>query len=140
MAVAKAAIKSGVATKIIKDWEKYRIELSERIGSNQKTIRLIHDRSKEDPKKIIFAEADQLNVLKAAQIVLEEGIGIPILLGNEDNIVNLMNSINFHNKIEIIDPKCYTQNQKRKFYASIFWEEQKRNGITEYEANSRLRD
>ena len=140
LAVAKAAIKSGVATKKIKDWEKYRIELSERIGSNQKTIRLIHDRSKEDPKKIIFAEADQLNVLKAAQIVLEEGIGIPILLGNEDNIVNLMNSINFNNKIEIIDPKSYTQNQKRKFYASIFWEEQKRNGITEYEANSRLRD
>ena len=92
LAVAKAAIKSGVATKKIKDWEKYRIELSERIGSNQKTIRLIHDRSKEDPKKIIFAEADQLNVLKAAQIVLEEGIGIPILLGNEDNIVNLMNA------------------------------------------------
>ena len=88
---------------------------------------MIPDRSIEDPKKIIFAEADQLNVLKAAQIVLEEGIGIPILLGNEDNIVNLMNSINFHNKIEIIDPKSYTQNQKRKFYASIFWEEQKRN-------------
>ena len=140
IAVAKAAILSGVARIKIEDWERYRLELSDRIGGSQKTIRLIHDRSKEDPKKIIFAEADQLNVLKAAQIANEEGIAHPILLGNKEIILELMKSIDFDDNIPILDPKSDDQKKIREFYGKIFWNEQKRKGISEYESISRLKE
>ena len=78
VAVAKAAIESGVATEPIEDWERYTEELSGRLGNSQKMVRLLHDRAKAAPKRLVFAEADQMDVLKAAQIVHEEGIAIPI--------------------------------------------------------------
>ena len=105
MAVAKAAMESGVAREPIEDWDSYKIELEERLGSNQKIVRMIHDRAKSAPKRIVFAEADQLDVLKAAQIIHEEGIGIPILLGKKEIISDLMQSIDFDASIMIIDPK-----------------------------------
>ncbi len=105
MAVAKAAMESGVAREPIEDWDSYKIELEERLGSNQKIVRMIHDRAKSAPKRIVFAEADQLDVLKAAQIIHEEGIGIPILLGKKEIISDLMQSIDFDASITIIDPK-----------------------------------
>ena len=85
-AVAKAAMESGVATAPIKNWKKYRDELNQRMGSDNKIIRLLYSRAKQNPKRIVFAEADHLNVLKAAQIVLEDGIGVPILLGDKEII------------------------------------------------------
>ena len=85
-AVAKAAMDSGVALNPITDWDKYQEELLERIGSDNKMVRLLTNRAKSDPKRIVFAEADHLDVLKAAQIVYEEGIGFPILLGNKEVI------------------------------------------------------
>jgi malate dehydrogenase (oxaloacetate-decarboxylating)(NADP+) len=83
-AVAKAAMESGVALNPITDWEKYEEELLDRWGSDNKMVRLLANRAKTDPKRVVFAEADQLDVLKAAQIVYEEGIGHPILLGNKE--------------------------------------------------------
>ena len=140
IAVAKAAISSGVSGVKIDDWEKYRLKLSERTGGSQKTIRLIHDRAKQDPKKIIFAEADQLNVLRAAQIVAEEKIAKPILLGNKEMILKLMNSIDFVNDVPILDPKAEDQKINREKYSKIFWNEQKRRGISEYESISKLKE
>ena len=140
IAVAKAAISSGVSGVKIDDWEKYRLKLSERTGGSQKTIRLIHDRAKQDPKKIIFAEADQLNVLRAAQIVAEEKIAEPILLGNKEMIIKLMNSIDFVNDVPILDPKAEDQKINREKYSKIFWNEQKRRGISEYESISKLKE
>ena len=140
IAVAKAAIASGVAKEPIEDWEKYREQLAGLIGKDQKMIRLIHDRARSVPKKIIFAEADQLDVLKAAQIVMEEGIGQPILLGRKDVISDLMESINFQEEVTILDPKSDEQLDIKSKYANLFWEEQKRKGVTLYEAESLMRE
>ena len=140
IAVAKAAIASGVAKEPIGDWEKYREQLAGLIGKDQKMIRLIHDRARSAPKKIVFAEADQLDVLKAAQIVMEEGIGQPILLGRKDVISDLMESINFQEEVTILDPKSDEQLDIKSKYANLFWEEQKRKGVTLYEAESLMRE
>ena len=140
IAVAKAAIASGVAKEPIEDWEKYREQLAGLIGKDQKMIRLIHDRARSAPKKIVFAEADQLDVLKAAQIVMEEGIGQPILLGRKDVISDLMESINFQEEVTILDPKSDEQLDIKSKYANLFWEEQKRKGVTLYEAESLMRE
>ena len=140
MAVAKAAMESGVAREPIEDWDLYKIELEERLGSNQKIVRMIHDRAKSAPKRIVFAEADQLDVLKAAQIIHEEGIGIPILLGNKEIISDLMESIDFDASIMIIDPKTDEQDESREKYANSFWETQKRKGKTLYESRSLMRE
>ena len=138
--VAKAAIASGVAREEIKDWEEYKSRLAERLGGHQKILRMIHDRAKSAPKRIVFAEADQLDVIKAAQIIHEEGIGIPVLLGNKEVILNLMESIDFMDKITIIDPKTDEYRESREEYANAFWESQKRRGKTLYECNSLLRE
>ena len=140
IAVAKAAIASGVAKEPIEDWEKYREQLAGLIGKDQKMIRLIHDRARSAPKKIVFAEADQLDVLKAAQIVMEEGIGQPILLGRKDVISDLMQSINFQEEVSILDPKSDEQLEIKSKYANLFWNEQKRKGVTLYEAESLMRE
>ena len=140
MAVAKAAMESGVAREPIENWDSYKIELEERLGSNQKIVRMIHDRAKSSPKRIVFAEADQLDVLKAAQIIYEEGIGIPILLGNKEIISDLMQSIDFDASVTIIDPKTGEHNESREKYANSFWETQKRKGKTLYESRSLMRE
>ena len=88
-AVAKAAMDSGVAKNPIEDWDKYKEELLQRLGNDNKLVRLLHNRAKMNVKKIVFAEAEHLDVLKAAQIAYEEGIAIPILLGNKEVILEL---------------------------------------------------
>ncbi|MCL4125074.1 UNVERIFIED_CONTAM: hypothetical protein GTU68_016585 [Idotea baltica] len=102
-AVAKAAMESGVATEPIKDWDKYRDELMERLGTGSKVIRLLHNRAKSNPKKVVFAEADHLDVLKAAQIVYDEGIGTPILLGRKETIIGLKAEIDVDTLDETVD-------------------------------------
>ena len=97
-AVAKAAIESGVALAPITDWEHYEDTLLERMGSDNKIVRLLFNRAKLNPKRVVFAEADQLNVLKAAQIALEEGVATPILLGRRDEIERLMEELEFDEK------------------------------------------
>ena len=140
LAVAKAAVKSGVSKKPIKDWNRYKEDLESRLGSNQKIVRLIHDRAKSEPKRLVFAEADQLDVLKAAQIVQEEGIAETILLGNRKTIEDLKETINFEKDVEIIDPKDRKESKRRKIYSEIFWQDQKRRGYTKYDAKKLMRE
>ena len=140
MAVAKAAMESGVAKEPIEDWDRYREELATRTGSDEKTLRVLHHRAKRNPKKIVFAEADQLDVLKAAQIVKEEGIAEPILLGRKEVIHDLMESIDFTDEVEILDPKSTEERKIKNHYAELYWQDQKRKGVTEYEAKSVLRE
>ena len=139
-AVAKAAMDSGVAKEPIEDWAKYEDDLLQRLGSDNKIIRLLHNRAKTDPKRIVFAEADHLDVLKAAQYVHDEGIAIPILLGNEKIIRELCVELEFDGNVEIIDPKKNEQKFKRKQYAEIYWESRKRKGISMLDAKSRMRE
>ena len=133
-AVAKAAMESGVATHEITDWQKYQDELYERMGSDNKTIRLLINRAKLKPKRIVYTEADHLDVLKAAQIVYEEGIGIPVLLGRKDVIKNYMEQLEFDADIEIIDPKSDIKPEKFDEYAEKFWMKRRRTGVTLYDA------
>ena len=141
LAVAKAAMESGIAKEPIEDWERYREQLAARTGSEQKTLRVLHHRAKQKPKKLVFAEADQLDVLKAAQIVKEEGIAEPILLGRKEVISALMESIDFdQDTVQILDPKSMEEREIKNHYAALYWEDQKRKGVTEYEAKSMMRE
>jgi malate dehydrogenase (oxaloacetate-decarboxylating)(NADP+) len=139
-AVAKAAMESGVAQQPITDWERYEEELMERMGSDNKMVRLLINRAKTDPKRIVFAEADQLDVLKAAQIVYEEGIGKPILLGRKEDILELKEEIGFDADIPIFDPKTKEEDERRMRYAEIFWKERQRRGISLLDAQKWMRE
>ncbi|RFN59600.1 NADP-dependent malic enzyme [Marixanthomonas ophiurae] len=140
-AVAKAAMESGVATEDIVNWQKYEDELHERLGSDNKIIRLLLNRARTNPKRIVFAEADHLDVLKAAQIVHEEGIGTPVLLGRKEIILELMEQIEFDvENLEIIDPKSDEQEEKRNYYAEKHWKNRRRSGITLYDAQKIMRE
>lgn len=88
----------------ILDWEKYEEELLGRLGTDNKMLRLLDNRAKINPKTIVFPEAEHLDVLKAAQIVSEEGIGVPILLGKKDIILELKKELGFDADVQIIDP------------------------------------
>jgi malate dehydrogenase (oxaloacetate-decarboxylating)(NADP+) len=139
-AVAKAAIESGVAKEPITDWEKYKDTLRERLGSDNKLVRLLLSRAKLNPKRVVYAEADQLAVLKAAQIAYEEGIAIPILLGRKETIETLMQEIDFDANILIIDPKTEDENARKDKYAKVYWEQRKRRGVTFYAAQRLMRE
>ncbi|MFW2377675.1 MAG: NADP-dependent malic enzyme, partial [Cellulophaga baltica] len=139
-AVAKAAMESGVAKNPIEDWDKYKEELLQRLGNDNKVVRLLHNRAKIDSKKIVFAEAEHLDVLKAAQIALEEGIATPILLGNREVILELKKEIEFDADVLILDPKDKESSEKRDHYAARYFETRKRSGVTLYGAKSKMRE
>jgi malate dehydrogenase (oxaloacetate-decarboxylating)(NADP+) len=139
-AVAKAAMDSGVALQPILDWNKYEEELLDRLGNDNKMLRLITNRAKADPKTIVFAEADQLDVLKAAQIVFEEGIGVPILLGNMEIILELKKELGFDSIVQIIDPKIDEEENRRNKFANIYWKTRKRRGISLLDAQKLMRE
>jgi malate dehydrogenase (oxaloacetate-decarboxylating)(NADP+) len=139
-AVAKAAMESGVAKNPIEDWDKYKEELLQRLGNDNKVVRLLHNRAKIDSKKIVFAEAEHLDVLKAAQIALEEGIATPILLGNREVILELKKEIEFDADVLILDPKDKESSEKRDHYATRYFETRKRSGVTLYGAKSKMRE
>jgi malate dehydrogenase (oxaloacetate-decarboxylating)(NADP+) len=140
-AVAKAAMESGVAQNPIKDWEAYKEELLERMGSEDKITKLLINRAKQNPKRIVYAEADHLDVLKAAQQVYDEKIAIPILLGRRDVILELMTEIEFEGEdIIIIDPKSDEEEKKRNEYAEALWMKRSRKGVTLYDAKKILRE
>ena len=139
-AVAKAAMDSGVAKEPIADWEKYKDELMERLGSDNKIVRLLMNRARLNPKRVVFAEADHLDVLKAAQIVYDDGIAIPILLGRKDAIERLKEEIEFDADVLIIDPKADEQIEQKNKYAQVYWEQSKRRGVTLLEAQKLMRE
>jgi malate dehydrogenase (oxaloacetate-decarboxylating)(NADP+) len=140
-AVAKAAMDSGVARKQITDWEAYKEELQNRLGHDNKFIRSLSEKANKNPKRVVFAEADNYKILKAAQTALEEGIVKPILLGNKEIIKDLMNEYSIEIPgAEIIDPKSDKEEKRRSAFGKCFFEKRKRKGFTEYEATQIMRE
>lgn len=139
-AVAKAAMDSGVALNPILDWDKYEVELLDRMGNDNKMVKLIINRAKSNPKSIVFAEADHLDVLKAAQIVFEEGIGFPILLGKKEIIMELKKEVGFDADVPIIDPKTSEEEARRNKFAKAYWSTRQRRGISLYDAQNLMRE
>jgi malate dehydrogenase (oxaloacetate-decarboxylating)(NADP+) len=140
-AVAQAAIASGVAQTQITNWENYAIQLNKRLGLDNQLIRVLGNRARRDPRKIVFAEADNLKILKTAQIVYDEGVAFPILLGNEEKIRSIAaaNHIDI-DELPIIDPRSEDQEEKRKQFAEIFFEKRQRRGFNKYESFKIMRD
>jgi len=138
-AVAKAAIDSGVARKLITDWDVYHEELRTRVGTNDKLLRNLTNKAKQDPKRIVFAEADTYKILKAAQIVKEEGIATPILLGNVKKIKQIMrdNDIDLGD-VTILDPNDICEHTDE--YADYLYQKRQRKGITLFESKKLIRD
>jgi malate dehydrogenase (oxaloacetate-decarboxylating)(NADP+) len=132
-AVAKAAMESGVANKHITNWSAYHEELISRLGKEDKLMRTISGKAKSEPKRVVFAEADNYKILKSAQIVRDEGIATPILLGNKEKIKELMlaNKLELDG-VEIIDPLFGTENSAK--YAQFLFEKRQRRGITLFDA------
>jgi len=138
-AVAKAAMESGVARKQITNWPAYQEELQIRLGADDKILRNIASKAKAAPKRVVFAEADNYKILKAAQIVKDEGIATPILLGNITKIQKLLLDHDITlGDIEIIDPWVGTEDSEK--YAQHLYEKRQRRGITLYEARKLVRD
>jgi len=141
-AVARAAMESGVAKEPIYDWQRYEDDLYERLGGDNKITRLLLNRAKMNPKRVVYAEADHLDVLKAAQISRDERVCQPILLGRREVILELMQEIEFENTddVIIIDPKSDEQKEQVNAYAEKYWKRAQRQGITLYEAQKLLRE
>ncbi len=140
-AVAKAAIESGVAKFPITNWEGYINELNKRLGLDNQVMRAIGNKARRDPKRIVFAEADNVKILKAAQIIFDEGIGYPILLGDENKIRTIAeaNGIDIDD-LPIFDPRSDAQEEKRNQYAEIFFAKRGRRGFNAYEAKKIMKD
>jgi malate dehydrogenase (oxaloacetate-decarboxylating)(NADP+) len=138
-AVAKAAMDSGIARKHITDWDAYNEELKTRLGLDDKLLRTITNKAKSSPKRVVFAEADNYKILKAAQIVRDEGIAIPILLGDKEKISQIM----LENELElegvlIINP-LEDLNTCNK-YAELLYKKRQRRGVTLFESKKLMRD
>ncbi len=140
-AVAKAAIESGVAQINITNWESYAIELNKRLGLDNQLLRIIGNKARRDPKRLVFAEADNAKILKTAQICFDEGIAYPILLGNEKKIRALAeaNSIDLED-FPIIDPQQEEFDEKRREYGELFFKKRQRRGVNLYESTKMMRD
>ncbi len=140
-AVAKAAIESGVARKVITDWEAYEAELNRRQGIDDNLLRFIINKAKQNPKRVVFAEAENIKILKAAQIAKDDGIAIPILLGNKKKIHTLIEQNNIHlEDVEIIDPLNESHEKKRNQFGELFFDMRKRRGYNLYEAKKIMRE
>ena len=140
-AVAKAAIESGVAQKKISNFEAYTQELNKRLGLDNKLVRRITTKAKRNPKRIVFAEAEHYKILKAAQEVKDEGIAIPILLGREVRIRQLIeDNVLDLDDVQILDPKSDEQRERRNQFGQILFEKRKRKGMTLPEADKLMRE
>lgn len=140
-AVAKAAIESGVAKATITDWEEYEEHLKKRMGLDNKMMQGILNKAKQNPKRVVFAEADHHKILKAAQIAKEEGFAEPILLGNRTEILNIAEEYEIDiDNMEIIDPKSDEEELRRCQFADLLFEKRKRRGFTLYEARKAMRE
>ncbi len=140
-AVAKAAMESGVAQAPISDWNAYTEQLSQRMGLDNKLIDRLTTRAKTDPKRVVFAEADHYKILKAAQVCRNEGIAIPILLGNREKIERIADENNIRiDGLEIIDPRSEAEAGRLSKFGDEFYELRKRRGFTIYEARQIMRE
>jgi len=138
-AVAKAAMESGVARHPITNWEKYKDELKKRLGMDDALMRAINNKAKASPKRVVFAEADNYKILKAAQIVKDDGVAIPILLGNKKVINQIIEENELElDGVEIIDPLKEVEMTEK--FAQLLFKKRQRRGITLYEARKLMRD
>ena len=134
-AVARAAMESGVARSPISDWEQYKLELSQRLGLDNQLFHGIVVKAKQNPRKIVFAEGNNLKILRTANEVLHEGIALPILLGNIEEIKQLITENHFDlEKAAIFDPRFTGSEEIRKSFAELIWKKRQRKGITLEEA------
>ena len=140
-AVAKAAIESGVARKVITDWESYGNHLREMMGYDNKLLRSFTDMAKANPKRVVFAEANHANMLKAAVEAKAEGICYPILLGNEERLAKIAAEENISLEgIEIVNLRHDRETERRHRYARILSEKRAREGVTYSEACEKMVD
>ncbi|MBL7725440.1 MAG: NADP-dependent malic enzyme [Chitinophagaceae bacterium] len=140
-AVAKAAMESGEAQYPITNWDTYINDLNKRLGLDNQVMRAIGNKARRDPKRIVFAEADNVKILKSAQIIFDEGIGYPILLGDENKIKMIAeaNGIDIDD-LPIFDPRSDALEEKRNHYADIFFAKRGRKGFNAYEAKKVMKD
>ena len=140
-AVAKAAMESGVAREPIIDWEKYKVTLNERLGIDNHLLRMIGAKARKNPKRVVFADAENLKVLKAAQLAFEEGVAFPIFLGTKEKIekIALENGIDILD-MPIIDPKNDNTHDKRMQFGELFFSKRERKGYNSYEAKKIMKD
>ncbi len=138
-AVARAAIESGVAQRPITQWENYENELKKRLGLDNKLIRVITNKAKQNPKRVVFSDADTYKILKTAQIVREEGIAVPILLGNKKRIQALIDEHNLRLEgVTVIDPR--EESTHLDAFCKAFFEKRKRRGFTLYESRKIMQE
>jgi len=141
-AVARAAMESGVAKYPIKDWESYEVELARRLGNENTISKIIESKAKQEPKKVVFADAENIEVLKAVRVVVEEKIAFPVLLGNKDRVNQLLEQADIQlSGIKIIDPLHPANEVERhtlQTYAKRLFEKRKRKGVTLEEAEKMI--
>ncbi len=139
VAVAKAAIESGVARKPITDWDAYASNLRELMGYDNKLIRQFTDMAKQNPKRVVFAEGSHENMLKAAATCRDEGVCHPVLLGNDERIEKLAAELKLDmNGIEIVNLRHDREEARRERYAAILAEKRAREGATYDEAKDKM--
>lgn len=140
-AVAKAAMESGVAQYKITNWDAYVNELINRLGLDNKLIRNVTNKAKQNPKRVVFTEADHYKILKAAQQVADEGIAKPILLGDVEKIKKLIADNNLDlGDIPIIDPRSKSEEDRRYAFGDLFFKKRQRRGFTLYEARKIMKE
>jgi malate dehydrogenase (oxaloacetate-decarboxylating)(NADP+) len=140
-AVAKAAIESGVAQTKITNWDTYSIELNKRLGLDNQLMRVLGTKARSNPKRLVFAEADNQKILKTAQIAFEERIAYPILLGDEKKIREIAAENNIDiDDMPIIDPRSEEYEEKRQQYGELFFKKRQRKGVNLYESNKIMKD
>jgi malate dehydrogenase (oxaloacetate-decarboxylating)(NADP+) len=139
-AVAKAAIESGVAQLTITNWENYVLQLNKRLGLDNQLMRILSNKARRDPKRLVFADAENTKILKAASIVYDDGIAYPILLGNETRIRNIADANNIDiSDLPIIDVRSDEMESKREFFGSLLFQKRQRKGVNKYESLKLMR-
>ncbi|MCF8240849.1 MAG: NADP-dependent malic enzyme [Melioribacteraceae bacterium] len=136
-AVARAAMDSGVAKFPITDWQTYEEELKERLGFSKEIIRVMIHKAQKNPRRIVYSEGEEEKIIRAANIVYEDSIGHPVLLGNKEKIEETIKSLGYNlNNFEINDPLL---SPKRDEYAANLYSSRQRKGLTMREANELVR-
>ena len=139
-AVAKAAMDSGIAKNPIKNWDVYKESLRTRLGIGNPLIRQIKAKAKKQLKRIVFADAENYKILKAAEIIINEKLATPILLGNKDVIINIAKENNLElNGVKIIDPIDDKQLKLRSQFAELLFEKRKRKGMSLEDTTDKMR-
>jgi malate dehydrogenase (oxaloacetate-decarboxylating)(NADP+) len=140
-AVARAAIESGVAQHQIDNWEAYAIELNRRLGLDNQLMRVMSTKARLNPKRVVFAEADNVKILKVAQLLYDEGIAYPMLLGDERKIRHIAanNQIDLEG-MPVINPYNDEYEDQRRRFGEIFFQKRQRRGFNKYEAYKRMRE